>query len=433
MGIESTFRLWLSLIAYNLGHLWRRLVLPKKIENWSSDQLAATAGEDRGQADQARPVLLASVGRGPPDAPGVRSDSAEDLGAAVTGGVRTGGSPGRKGSEEKKEGRWSVRELGRKHQSCRLAPDLRALPPTSSWVLVQFRRLAANTWSQSRRLAVCFINARIRKWKSRLLPSFGKAPEYWEKARRATEWGDLVNKSVTRTLCLLAAVGFGLSAESISFTGTLSSPEDVFETTFTLTAADTVTFQTWGFGGGTNAAGQVIPAGGFDSLIALFSGPVATATMYVDGFGNPLADADNLSNPPWSYVGNCPPAGLVAIGTDNDCGDDFMQAALGAGTYTLVLTDANYVPNAVYDNGALSEGFTDFTGGVFQTCDSVSNDCITPGGNYGVDIVSAHSDLTTPTPEPSALPLLAVSLMALGSWKQFRKRRRPPNTKGDPS
>jgi hypothetical protein len=27
-------RLWLSLIAYNLGNLWRRLVLPKKIENW---------------------------------------------------------------------------------------------------------------------------------------------------------------------------------------------------------------------------------------------------------------------------------------------------------------------------------------------------------------------------------------------------------------
>ena len=27
-------RLWLSLIAYNLGNLWRRLVLPKRIGNW---------------------------------------------------------------------------------------------------------------------------------------------------------------------------------------------------------------------------------------------------------------------------------------------------------------------------------------------------------------------------------------------------------------
>jgi hypothetical protein len=29
----------LSLIAYNLGNLWRRLVLPKKIENWSLTSL----------------------------------------------------------------------------------------------------------------------------------------------------------------------------------------------------------------------------------------------------------------------------------------------------------------------------------------------------------------------------------------------------------
>ena len=28
-------RLWLSVIAYNLGNLWRRLVLPQRIGNWS--------------------------------------------------------------------------------------------------------------------------------------------------------------------------------------------------------------------------------------------------------------------------------------------------------------------------------------------------------------------------------------------------------------
>jgi hypothetical protein len=31
-------RLWLSVIAYNLGNLWR-LVLPKRIENWSLTSL----------------------------------------------------------------------------------------------------------------------------------------------------------------------------------------------------------------------------------------------------------------------------------------------------------------------------------------------------------------------------------------------------------
>jgi Transposase DDE domain group 1 len=36
---SNEVRLWLSLIAYNLGNLWRRLMLPKKIENWSLTSL----------------------------------------------------------------------------------------------------------------------------------------------------------------------------------------------------------------------------------------------------------------------------------------------------------------------------------------------------------------------------------------------------------
>ena len=32
-------RLWLSVIAYNLGNLWRRLALPKRIDKWSLTSL----------------------------------------------------------------------------------------------------------------------------------------------------------------------------------------------------------------------------------------------------------------------------------------------------------------------------------------------------------------------------------------------------------
>jgi hypothetical protein len=32
-------RLWLSVIAYNLGNLWRRLVLPNRTGNWSLTSL----------------------------------------------------------------------------------------------------------------------------------------------------------------------------------------------------------------------------------------------------------------------------------------------------------------------------------------------------------------------------------------------------------
>src|SRR5260370_34672177 len=46
---SNEVRLWLSLIAYNLGNLWRRLVLPKKIENWSLTSLQQRLGKTGGR------------------------------------------------------------------------------------------------------------------------------------------------------------------------------------------------------------------------------------------------------------------------------------------------------------------------------------------------------------------------------------------------
>jgi hypothetical protein len=223
--------------------------------------------------------------------------------------------------------------------------------------------------------------------------------------------------------CLLSA---SASASAfLSYTGTLATPETDEAFTFTLTSSSIVTFQTWGFGGGVNAAGQTIAAGGFDPLISLFAGSGPNINIMTDGIGDPLADADNLLNSPWSYVGNCPPAGTVNIGGNNDCGDDYMQTGLSAGAYTLILTDANYIPFAVYDNGNLNEGFSDLTNGLFQTCDAGSNTCITPNGNYAVDIVSSG----LATPEPATLPLLGAGLAALAAFK-LKNRRRVPKTIG---
>ena len=44
-------RLWLSVIAYNLGNLWRRLALPAGDRQLVADQLAAAAGENRRPSD----------------------------------------------------------------------------------------------------------------------------------------------------------------------------------------------------------------------------------------------------------------------------------------------------------------------------------------------------------------------------------------------
>src|ERR1019366_198456 len=136
-----------------------------------ADQFAATVGEDRRQADQARPVLLASVGRGPSDEPGVRGDSAADLGAAFTGGVRAGGLPGRKGGEEKKEGRWSVRELRRNAPKFPVDSCREGAPPAFHGAGKTFRPCAAKNIGRNRGDCRILFEAGKAKWKrkSRLI------------------------------------------------------------------------------------------------------------------------------------------------------------------------------------------------------------------------------------------------------------------------
>ena len=65
-------RLQLSVLAYNLGNLWRRLILPPRIKRWSLTSFAAAAGENRRPAGEARAVLLAPAGRRASDPAAVR-------------------------------------------------------------------------------------------------------------------------------------------------------------------------------------------------------------------------------------------------------------------------------------------------------------------------------------------------------------------------
>jgi hypothetical protein len=199
----------------------------------------------------------------------------------------------------------------------------------------------------------------------------------------------------------------------------------VVQETFTLSSPAAITLQTWGFGGGTNAAGTPISAGGTDPFLAIFFGTGASATILTEGSGNPYGtslDMLNYGNP--NFLG-CPPAGAPIIGGSAQCGDITMTLpSLAAGTYTVVLSDGEYQANAVFDNGALGEGFTDFTGGGFCNVDINGVGCPDPfGGAYAFDITGLPG-AAVPEPALGGTLLATVSLAAAFITNSLHKKKR---------
>ena len=77
-------RLWLSILACNLGNLWRRLALPAHLR-LVPHQPAAAVGEDGRTTGKACAVLQADAGGWTPDESTVRGDVAQDRVVAASG------------------------------------------------------------------------------------------------------------------------------------------------------------------------------------------------------------------------------------------------------------------------------------------------------------------------------------------------------------
>jgi PEP-CTERM motif len=113
---------------------------------------------------------------------------------------------------------------------------------------------------------------------------------------------------------------------------------------------------------------------------------------------------------------------MVLSGGSLTCGDNKLAAALAPGKYTLLLSDADYVPFAVSPgppiSSLLSDRFADLSGGVFQTCTN-SGACITPNGNFAFDISGVP---VSTVPEPGTLALLTsgLGILVLRRWFSLR-------------
>ena len=80
---------------------------------------------------------------------------------------------------------------------------------------------------------------------------------------------------------------------------------------------------------------------------------------------------------------------------------------LAAGTYTIVLSDGQYIANAVFDNGTLGEGFSDLTGSAFCNLANGGRNCPNTTGAYALDVATSAASVPEPTSSVSTeLPAL---------------------------
>jgi len=206
-----------------------------------------------------------------------------------------------------------------------------------------------------------------------------------------------VQQHLLPLLTLLAAFQAPAHAGQFAFVGTFIHDNDLQLFTFTLGAPSTVTLQTWGYGGGTNAAGQVIPAGGFESVLGIFDSAGTAVSGPIEPGPNPDCSPRNPDPARFGF-----------------CQDAYGQISLAAGSYIVSLTQ---FPNDPLGN--LSDGFfyintvpdPNFNNGFVGTFGLPGN------GNWALDITGVDSAAAAgAVPEPGTLFMgcfgLAMSMVA---------------------
>jgi hypothetical protein len=194
---------------------------------------------------------------------------------------------------------------------------------------------------------------------------------------------------------LVLTVDQAAEASSFSFTGTFQQDDNVQLFDFGLAASTAVTLETWSYGGGTDALGQMISSGGFYTVLSLYSGA-----------GN-FIDSNFASGTPPCAGGNVDPVSGL-------CGDAFLTDTLSAGTYVVALTEYPNLPNgSKLSDGFVESGQGNFTGPQFCGVTGAFFDpnCNQRTGNFELDIVGPSS--ASAVPEPANLFVTGLSLFGL--------------------
>jgi hypothetical protein len=197
---------------------------------------------------------------------------------------------------------------------------------------------------------------------------------------------------------LLAGMTAPASAASFSYTGNFVNDNDVQKISFSLLFDTTVTLETFGYGGGTNANGTVIPSGGFESTLQLFAIPSG------------LAVGGSILPGPSPTCGPRVPDPTRL----NFCQDAYAQVFLTAGNYLVALTQNPNTANGNLGDGFLFDADPNFNNGFVGTFGFQGN------SHWALDITAAAAVAATPEPGSALLAASALFLVGLGIRKRIR-------------
>jgi hypothetical protein len=215
--------------------------------------------------------------------------------------------------------------------------------------------------------------------------------------------------------CFSAGVA---GAGSFSFVGTFSQDDQMEIFYFSGPTVNTM-IRTWGYAGGTNAAGSVIPEGGLDPFISVFD---TSSTAGVLTAASTLVDTND--NGPTCPT-NAPNCASVDLGSGNALDSVLVLNALNpGGSYALILTESNNAPNGLtYGAGFSQAGQGNFTvnNGCFNDLPFCAGIFDQRNGNWAVDITGVGTAFDTAVPEPAPLGMIAAGIGAVALMRRGRK------------